>query len=119
MVGLLSRSSAIRLSTVPTSVLDILPNVSGVYRKKVQRLVAALNEPQDQAEAAEAIRGLIEKITLRPGDHRGEIDATLHGELGTILQWIDAQVVGPNKKTDIPVAEAAGMSVSAGTRRCT
>jgi len=63
--------------TVPTGVPDILPNVSGVYRKKVQRLVAALNEPKDQAEAAEAIRGLIEKITLRPGPERGEIDVNV------------------------------------------
>ena len=45
---------ATRLSTVPTGVPDILPNVSGLYRKKVQRLVAALNDPRDQAEAAEA-----------------------------------------------------------------
>ena len=44
--------------------------------------MGALNDPKDQAEAAEAIRGLIEKITLRPGPERGEIDATLHGELG-------------------------------------
>jgi hypothetical protein len=75
-------------------------------------LVAALNDPKDQAEAAEAIRGLIEKITLRPGPEQGEIDATLHGEFGTILHWIGAQTIGPNKKTDIPAAAAAGMSVS-------
>ena len=103
---------ATRLGTLPAGVPDILPNVSGLYRKKVQRLAAALNVPRDQAEAAEAIRGLIEKITLQPGPQRGEIDATLHGELGTILQWIGAQAIGTNKKTDIPAAQAAGMSVS-------
>ena len=26
-------------------------------------------------------------------DLRGKIDATLHGELGTILGWIEAQVI--------------------------
>lgn len=30
---------------------------------------------------------LIEKIVLTPGPEWGEIVATLHGELGTILEW--------------------------------
>jgi hypothetical protein len=59
--------------------------VSGIYRKKVERLTEALNTPEDRNEAAEAIWALVEKITLRPGPNRGEIDATLQGELGTIL----------------------------------
>ena len=101
-----------RLAGAPADAPDILPNVSAVYRKKVQRLAAALNDPKERAEAAEAIRGLIERITLRPGPNRGEVDATLHGELATIMRWIGAQPIGTNKKTDIPVAKAAGMSVS-------
>jgi hypothetical protein len=76
---------------VPFDVPDILPNVSAVYRKKAQRLAAALNDPREQAEAAEASRALIERITLRSGPNRREVDAA---------------------KTDIPVAEASGMSVS-------
>jgi hypothetical protein len=53
--------------------------VSGIYRKKVERLTEALNTPEDRNEAAEAIWALVEKITLRPGPNRGEIDATLQG----------------------------------------
>jgi hypothetical protein len=30
---------------------------------------------------------LIEFITFTPGPKRGEIAATLHGDLGTILEW--------------------------------
>jgi hypothetical protein len=63
--------------------------VSGIYRKKVERLTEALNTPEDRNEAAEAIWALVEKITRRPGPNRGEIDATLQGELGTILGWIE------------------------------
>ena len=59
------------LAEVPADVPDILPNMSGAYRKKVQRLAAALNNPKDRSEAAEAIRGLIEKIALRPGPQSG------------------------------------------------
>jgi len=58
--------------------------VSGIDRKTVERLTEALNAPEDRSEAAETIRALVEKITLRPGPNRGEIDAALHGEFGTI-----------------------------------
>jgi hypothetical protein len=34
------------------------------YRKKVQRLTVALNNPEDRAEAAEAIGSLVDKISL-------------------------------------------------------
>jgi site-specific DNA recombinase len=52
------------------------------------------------------IRVLIERITLTPGAKRGRIAATLHGDLGTILEWT-AQM---QKKT--PGASASGVSVS-------
>jgi hypothetical protein len=32
---------------------------------------------------------------LTPGANRGEIDATLHGELGAILAWLDRQGTPP------------------------
>ncbi|MET4388334.1 hypothetical protein ABIB73_004097 [Bradyrhizobium sp. F1.4.3] len=54
----------------------------------------------------------VEKITLRPGPNRGEIDATLHGELGTILGWIAAQAVGKTRKRETLAAFATGVSVS-------
>ena len=58
-------------------------------------------------EAASAIRGLIERIVLTPGEKRGEMHAALHGDLGTILEWAGAK--GGRKVTDIP---RGGMSVS-------
>ncbi|WP_309085512.1 hypothetical protein [Chelativorans sp.] len=45
---------------------DIYPNVAQIYRRKVERLAAALQHPEDQLEAAEAIRALIERATLIP-----------------------------------------------------
>ena len=106
------------LAQEPTDIPVIHPNISGIYRKKVERLTEALNNPEDRNEAAEAIRALVEKITLRPGPNRGEIDATLHGELGTILGWIEAQAIGKTRKRETPAAFATGVSVSvvAGTR---
>ena len=62
--------------------------------------------------AAEVIQALIEKITLRAGPNRGEIDATLHGKLGTILGRIEGQGIGKTRKREIPAAFATGVSVS-------
>jgi site-specific DNA recombinase len=96
-----------RLARAPVDIPDIHPNVAGIYRRKVERLAEALRRPQERDEAAEAIRALIERITLTPGPKRGEIAATLHGELGAILEWT-ARTAQTNK----PGACAPGMSVS-------
>jgi site-specific DNA recombinase len=101
-----------RLAEVPADVPDIHPSVSGIYRKKVERLTEALNAPENRVEATEAIRGPIEKITLRPGPNRGDIDATLHDDLCTILGWIDARTIAKAQKHDTPAALATGVSVS-------
>ncbi len=77
-----------RLSRAPVDLPDIHPNVAGIYRRKVERLAEALQHPQERDEAADAIRALIDRITLTPGAKRGEIAATLHGDLGTILEWV-------------------------------
>ena len=100
------------LAQTPVDIPDIHPNAAEIYRKKVARLTEALNKPEDRAEAGEAIRALIEKITLKPGPNRGEIDATLHGDLGTILAWIEAQATGKTTQTKTPAALATGVSVS-------
>jgi site-specific DNA recombinase len=93
-----------RLSRAPVDIPDIHPNVAGIYRRKVERLAEALRHPQERDEAAEAIRALIDHITLTPGPRRGEIDATLHGDLGTILEWTA-------QKANIPGRDVSGVSV--------
>ncbi len=65
-----------------------------------------------RAEAAEVMRQLIEKIVLTPGPERGELYATLHGELRTILEWTERQAIGKAGKTTKPAAGATGLSVS-------
>ncbi|TAU25586.1 hypothetical protein ELI48_04990 [Rhizobium ruizarguesonis] len=77
------------------------PYSAELYRRKVERLTEALNDPEDRAEAASALRGVIEKIVLTPGAKRGEISALLVGELRTILAWANDQ--GDQRR------EAAGM----------
>ena len=99
--GALWTDSTLRGHDIP----DIHPNVGGIYRRKVERLAEALQHPQERDDAADAIRALIERITLTPGTKRGEIAATLHGDLGTILEWAA-------QKANTPGAGASGVSVS-------
>jgi site-specific DNA recombinase len=101
-----------RLDAAPVDLPDLHPNAAGIYRRKVERLAEALQMPQERDEAADAIRALIERITLTPGTKRGEMAATLHGELGTILEWTARS---QKNKTDTLSGEVS-VSVVAGTR---
>ena len=96
-----------RLSTVPADLPDIHPRIADIYRRKVERLSEALSRPQERDAAADAIRGLVERIVLTPGAKRGEMNATLHGDLGAMLEW--AGNGDGRHRTDTP---ARGMSVS-------
>ncbi|WP_043626092.1 recombinase family protein [Ensifer sp. ZNC0028] len=100
------------LADAPEDTPDILPSASAIYAKKVSALTKALNRKEERQEAAETLRGLIEKISLTPGPERGEIYATLHGELGTILNWTERQALGNTTKTTKPAADATGLSLS-------
>ncbi|MDE0435632.1 MAG: hypothetical protein OXH92_16625 [Bryobacterales bacterium] len=100
-----------RLSETPPDLPDIHSNVADIYRRKVARLAEALDHPEDRDAAAAAIRSLIDRIVLTPGAKRGEMDAVLHGDLGTILEW--AGNGRGNTKTGKPVPDVS-VSVVAG-----
>ena len=110
------------LVDAPEDKPDLLPTASAIYAKKVAKLTQALNRPAERQEAAEALRMVIEKIVLTPGPKRGEMDATLHGELGQILAWTERQALGKASKTNTPRGFCPGVSVSvvagARNRRC-
>lgn len=55
---------------------------------------------------------LIEKSVLTPGPNRGEIDALLYGELGTILNWTERQAIGKVAKTKTSERDLTGLSLS-------
>ena len=73
----------------------------------MERLAEALRSPEERDEAAAAIRDIVERITLTPGPRRGQIDATLHGDLGTVLDWAAGKA--RKSKTDTSLS---GVSVS-------
>ena len=79
---------------------DVNPKIATVYRHKVERLSQTLRWLHERDQTAEAIRGLVERIMLTPGPAQGRMDATLRGQLGTIIQWT-AAASGKNE-SDIP-----------------
>ncbi len=114
MTGLEARREELTalLADAPADTPDILPSASAIYAKKVVALTKALNRKEERQEASQDLRALIEKIVLTPGPERGELYATLHGELRTILEWTERQAIGKVAKTTKPAAGATGLSVS-------
>ncbi|WP_235210000.1 hypothetical protein [Sphingobium sp. Ant17] len=88
-----------RLAAAPADVPDIHPNISEIYRRKVERLTHALSQPEERQEAADALRALIERIELTPGAKRGEVNAMLYGEFGRILEWIEQRRVAEHAQS--------------------
>lgn len=103
-----------RLSDAPQTVPDIHPGIAETYRCRIERLTAALDYPDDAAEAAEAIREIIDRIMITPGPTRRDFTATLQGELGTILDWIDRTGKAGYKPAND--AQSAHLSVSVKAR---
>jgi DNA invertase Pin-like site-specific DNA recombinase len=99
-----------RLARVSATPPDVHPNVSEIFRAKVARLAETLNDPVDRAQAAQAIRSLIERVVLLPDPDSGEIKATLEGELGTILGWVAQQTTntGRTRMRGVSVSVVAG-----------
>ncbi len=73
----------------PEPVLRLHPGLHALYKKKVENLAAALNEPGTVAEAGEIMRGLIDRIVLMPAD--GTLNAELYGDLANLMNFADAQ----------------------------
>ena len=61
------------------------PQLSDLYRRKVEALEAALAGSEDSAEAMELVRIMIDRVVLTPSSAGAGLDADLHGELAGVL----------------------------------
>jgi DNA invertase Pin-like site-specific DNA recombinase len=87
------------------------PNISEIYRRKVEALESVLTGP-DASQAMDLIRSMIERIVLHPQGSRKALKIELFGELANILSACE----GAQKK-NAPGSKASGrLSVVAGAR---
>lgn len=71
---------------------DIHPNIAGILRHEGRAAARGTeNSPAYRDEAADAIRGLIKRVTRTPGTKRGEVHMTLQGEFGAIFEWLSGR----------------------------
>jgi site-specific DNA recombinase len=79
------------MQTVPVpEPVAIHPGLCDIYARKVADLAAALNAEDTKAEAADILRGLIERIVLHPDAEAPNGHAIeLYGALGAILALCD------------------------------
>ena len=93
------------------------PNLPALYRKKVEELEAVLADAELGAEAMEAIRSMITRIVLTPGE-AGGMEAVLEGDLAQILTICAGAErknarLGGGRSGAVPVSQ---VSVVAGAR---
>ena len=76
---------------VPAPYPSLHPNLAAVYRKKVEQLEIALNDPQIRLEASEIIRTVIDRIEVGPGNagdpglRQVETKTVLYGQLAAVM----------------------------------
>ena len=92
-----------RLSQAPVDIPDVHPNIANTYRLRVTRFAEALDDPDGGRQAAEALRSLIGGVVLTAGKKRGEVHATLRGELMGILDFAQAE---EGKQSNAPFTAA-------------
>jgi site-specific DNA recombinase len=93
----------------PAPVLRLHTKLPELYRSKVERLAEALSAPGTVTEAAEILRGLIDRIVLTP---EGEVlRADLHGDLAVLARFAQAK----ERRAESPDS-ALRLSVVAGAR---
>ena len=81
------------------------PSMAQRYHQQVRDLIAALNEYSHRSEAAELIRGLIEKVVLVPNTDGKGLDVDLHGDLAGIIAMSTGHHDGQSKTSGKPSSE--------------
>nr|WP_324292525.1 zinc ribbon domain-containing protein [uncultured Lichenicoccus sp.] len=82
----------------PIPVVRLLPNAPALYRDMVADMEASLSAPEIKLEAAEALCGLIDRVTLTPDPAAADgLRIELQGALATILA-VASGSGSPNEK---------------------
>ena len=74
----------LRTSPAPDPI-RIHPQMAVTYRARIATLIKGLSEPDSMDEAKDALRGLIERIVLRPNKATGRLSVELEGDLSGLI----------------------------------
>lgn len=97
-----------KLSAAPPPAPRLHPNLAVLYRRKVEHLHEALGDPEIRQEAIEILRGLIETVTVTPGDDGPRIEL-----VGDIVQMI---ALPKGSGGVVPAVYESSVKVVAGAR---
>jgi site-specific DNA recombinase len=97
-----------KLKATPAAEPLLHPALATIYRNKVERLEASLNEPSTGREAFELLRGLIDSVILTPAD--GKLEIELRGDLAGILAVSQAgKAKASSKEKALQIKMVAGI----------
>jgi site-specific DNA recombinase len=68
----------------PTTPVRLHPNLAQIYRAQIERLQDALNKPDIRDEALQILRGLVERVSIRPAKTGLEIEVV--GEIAKMVE---------------------------------
>ena len=98
------------LSQQPTTPIRLHPNLAQVYRRQVERLQHALNDPEIRDEAIQLLRGLIERVSICPVKDGLEVEI-----VGEIAKMVELGIGTPMKQGPLDETAARSVKVVAGT----
>jgi site-specific DNA recombinase len=93
------KEAGIMSAGVPEVAPVLHPNLPELYRRKVEMLEKALQDPLAASAAGEALRSLIDAIVVFPGAKRGEVMIELRGDLAAFMHVEDE---GASTRTAVP-----------------
>ena len=103
------------LAIVPATPVRLHPNLAQVYRRQVERLQDALNEPEIWDEALQILRGLVERVSISPAENGLEVEI-----VGEIAKMVELGIENKAKRATLDETMTRSVKVVAGTRnqRC-
>ena len=99
------------LAAEPTSPVRLHPNLAQVYRRQVERLQHALNDPEIRDEALQILRNLIEHVSIGPAENGIEIEI-----VGEIAKMIELSIGNKAKQPILDEKMSRSVKVVAGAR---
>jgi site-specific DNA recombinase len=96
----------IDIEQAPAPMPRLHPNLSELYRQKIDRLHETLNQEDVQSEASEVIRSLIDEIRLMPDD--GSLKIELYGDLAGMLALANNSPTSENEGLQVTMVAGVG-----------